>query len=118
MPNKAHLANDTLAATPDARSTPLQGSNASDTRSECFATITDERPPGMTDDAEADGHPQCLSDTALATTVTLGESTCSSADMYKMQAHGNRGDRSPTVNIKHNPKFPFYYIFCVPNRTF
>lgn len=105
----ADLANDTLNGTPDARSTPFQGSNSSDTRSENDATVPPERmaaaavlaggrrsPDVLATDGRGQQQHHCLSDTAL-TMATLGESTCSSADMYKMRAQGNRGDRSPTV---------------------
>lgn len=47
---------------------------------------------------------------AAATTMTTTgiETTCSSADIYKMRAMGQRGDRSPTVRN--------YHIFNCPYR--
>lgn len=91
-PNQFVISLDPLdRSSPDARSTPHGSSDSNQHASvDNLATMHSIETASTPNQSE------------VATLVAShsgqhAESTCSSADIYKMRAHGNRGDRSPTV---------------------
>lgn len=89
---------------PDARSTPLSNNNTSSIDEPTSGPDQRQRRQQQHHNGQAD----VSDETPMSAVSTVDENrrtfetldeerTCSSADMYKMRAHGNRGDRSPTV---------------------